>query len=99
MAAIEGVEAGQRGEVALGEVDHVDVVPDACAVPGRIVTAEHSNMGVPPDRYLHDVGHEVVGDSGGILADAAARVGADRVEIAQQNDPPSPFGGGDVTQH
>ena len=35
--------------------------------------------------HLGDVGHEVVGDAVGVLADEAGLVGADGVEVAQQS--------------
>ena len=35
--------------------------------------------------YLGDIGHEVIGDALGILADAARGVGAYGVEISQQH--------------
>ena len=47
-AAVELVERPERGEVALGEVDHVDVVADAGAVGGRVVVAEHHEVVARP---------------------------------------------------
>ena len=44
--------------------------------------------GVAGAASLLDEGHEVVGDALGILADEAALVRADRVEVAQQHDVP-----------
>ena len=38
--------------------------------------------------YLLDVGHEVVGDAVGVLADAAAGVRAHGVEVAQRHHVP-----------
>ena len=38
------------------------------------------------DSDLGDVGHKVVGDAVGVLADQAGRMGADGVEVAQQRN-------------
>ena len=64
----------------------MDVVPDARAVLGRIVVAEHVELFELADRDLRDVGHKVVGDAVGILADESALVRADGVEVAQNRD-------------
>jgi hypothetical protein len=44
------------------------------------------------------IGQQVVRDAGRVLADRAGPVGADRVEVAQQRDPPARLGRGDVAQ-
>lgn len=38
--------------------------------------------------YLTDEGHEVIGDTLGVFANAAARMGAHWIEVAEQNDIP-----------
>jgi len=51
------------------------------------------------DGDLGDVGHEVVGDAGGVLADASGRMRADRVEVAQLADAPTVVGSIKVIQN
>ena len=72
--------------MAAGQVDHVDVVAHAGAVMRGVVVAEDVQLLQLADGDLGDVGHEVVGDVVGVLADEAALVGADGVEVAQQRD-------------
>ena len=62
----------------------MDVVAYAGAVRGGIVVAEHMHLFQRAHGHLGDVGHEVIGDAVGVLADQAALVGADGVEVAQQ---------------
>ncbi len=93
-----GVERGQCGEVALGEVDHVDVVAHAGAVARGPVAAVHVEVGAPAHRHLHEERHEVVGDPAGILAELARGVGADRVEVAQHAHAPRRTGHGHVVE-
>ena len=70
--------------MAPGQVRHMDVVPNAGAVGGVIVITEDVQMIPPTHGYLRNEGHQVVGDAPGILADEAAAVGADGVEVAQE---------------
>ena len=81
------------------EVDDVDVVAHPGAVDRRVVVPEHPHEGVAPGGHLHDVGHQVVGDALGVLADAAAGVGADRVEVPQGQEPPARVAGRRVDEH
>ena len=79
----------ERAQVAEGQIDHVDVVADPGAVAGGPVAAVDVELGQAAHRHLGDVGHQIVGNAAGILADPAAGVGADRVEIAEQRQPPA----------
>mmetsp|Transcript_8723 Transcript_8723/g.28817 ORF Transcript_8723/g.28817 Transcript_8723/m.28817 type:complete len:374 (+) Transcript_8723:809-1930(+) len=79
----------ERRQVTLGQVDHVDVVPHAGAVLGRVVRAVDGEVRPLPDRDLLDVGHQVVWDPLRRLADLARAVGADRVEVAEQDHVPA----------
>ena len=82
----------QGGEVPVGEVNHVDVVAQAGAVRGGVVVAEHHQLFAAADGHLGDEGHQVVGDALRVFADPAGRVGAHRVEVAQQGDVPAVVG-------
>ena len=82
------VHPGKCRHVALGEVDHVDVVTHAGAVGGGVVVAKDLYGLELAHGHLRHVGHEVVGDALGILADESRRVRADGVEVAEQHDVP-----------
>ena len=69
--SVGGGERLERGDVAGGEVLDVDVVAHAGAVGGVVVVAEDLQLVAPADRHLGDVGHQVVGDAGRVLADRA----------------------------
>ncbi len=77
--------------MALGQIHHVDVIPDAGAVVGGVVVAIDAELFPAADGGLGDVGHQVIGNAPGILADQAALVGADGVEIPQQHHAPLPI--------
>ena len=55
----------------VGQIGDVDVVAHAGAVGGRVVIAKDVNLLQLADSDLGDVGHEVVGDAVGVLADEA----------------------------
>mmetsp|Transcript_22026 Transcript_22026/g.68117 ORF Transcript_22026/g.68117 Transcript_22026/m.68117 type:complete len:242 (-) Transcript_22026:231-956(-) len=85
--------------MALREVHHVDVVTHARAVRRGVVRAEDGELLAPPHRNLLHEGHEVVGDAARVLADAARRVRANWVEVAQQHDRPLLVGDGHVAHY
>ena len=62
----------------------MDVIAHAGAVGGGIVVAEDVHLFQLAHGHLGDVGHQVVGDAVGVLADQAGLVGTDGVEVAQQ---------------
>ena len=68
--------------MGVGQVLHVDVVPDGGAVGGVVVGAEHRDGRHPAERRLHHQWHEVEG-VGPVLADQAVGRRARRVEVAQ----------------
>ena len=74
--------------MSLGQVHHVDVVPDSGAVRGVVVVAEYGQVGSTTHGHLRHVGHEIVRGSVGVLADHSARVGADGVEVPEHRDAP-----------
>ena len=82
----------ERLQMAHREVDHVDVVAHAGAVVRLVVVAVDGQVLELAGRHLRDVGQEVVGDAVGVLAEQAAFVRADGVEVAQQRDAPRGIG-------
>ena len=65
------------------QVAHVDVVANTGAVGGGVIVAKDLNGLELTDGDLGDVRHQVVGDTLGILADQARRMGADGIEITE----------------
>ena len=70
--------------MAAGQVHDVDVVAHTGAVGGGVVVAEDVDFFQLADGDLGDVGHQVIGDAVGVLADEAGLVGTDGVEVTQQ---------------
>ena len=97
-AGFLGEEGFEGGDVGGGEVADVDVVAHAGAVGGGIVVAEDAEFGSFADGDLSDVGHEVVRDAVGVFADETGGVGADGVEVAEEDDAPLVVGVLDVGQ-
>ena len=69
-----------------GKIDDVDVVSDTSAVRSGIIVAKDIDEGQRANGDSGDVGHEVVGDPSGVLANEAGLVGADGVEVAEEDD-------------
>ena len=88
LATQAGNDVFHRRHVSLGQIHHMDVIPDAGAVGGRIVVAVDTELLPAADGHLGDVGHQVVGNAPGVFADHAAFVGADGVEVAQKHNAP-----------
>ena len=86
----------EGGHVTRCQVAHVDVVANTGAVGGGVIVAKDLNGLELTDGDLGDVRHQVVGDTLGILADQARRMGADGIEITEQHDVPLGVGGVDV---
>src|SRR3974390_186981 len=85
--------------MATREVDHVDIVAYSRAVARRIVTTKYSHLVANTYGDLSDVGHQVVRNPLWVLADQAARVCANGVEVPEQSDSPrSRAGSGDIPQ-
>ena len=55
--------------MAAGQVHDMDVVADAGTVGSGVVIAEDMDLFQLAHSHLGDVGHEVVGDAVGVLAD------------------------------
>ena len=70
----------------------MDIVAHARAIRGRIVVAADVEALELADGDLSDIGHEVAGDSVGILADAPALVRADGIEVAKDGHAPLAVG-------
>ena len=70
----------------------------AGAVRGVVVDAEHHELLAAPHGHLGDERDQVVGDALGVLADAAGRVRAHGVEVAQQGDVPAAVRGAQVRE-
>ena len=70
--------------MAAGQIHHVDVVAHAGAVRGGIVVAKDMHLFQLAHGHLGDIGHEVIGDAVGVLADEAGLVRTNGVEVAQQ---------------
>ena len=79
-----------------GQIAHVDVVAHTGAVGCGVVVAKDLNGLELAHGNLRDIGHQVVGDALGILADQARRMGADGIEITEQHNVPLGVGGVNV---
>ena len=101
-AQVKDLDAGlavhpvKGGNVTRGQIAHVDVVAHAGAVGGGVVVAKDLNGLELAHGDLGDIGHQVVGDALGVLADQARRMSADGVEVTEQHDVPLGVGGVDV---
>ena len=84
-AAVRLLKLFERRDVSLGKIDHVDVVAHAGAVLRRVIVAENAEALELSDRDLRDIRDEIVRDAVRVLADHAALMRADRVEVAQNN--------------
>lgn len=78
----------------------MDVVMHARAIGGGPVAAEHLQLISASNRHLTHKGKEVVGDAQRVFPNAAGRMSANWVEIAQASDPPGVRGTGvEIIQH
>lgn len=99
LKALRLVQALKRLQMAERQVDDVDVVTHASTIRRRVVISPDFQLVAPADGDLSDERHQVVRDALWVFADQAAFVGADRVEVAQDADPPSRIGAVEVAQH
>jgi hypothetical protein len=81
-------EVGERGDMACCEVHDVNVVAHARPVWRGVVVAEHVDARAHVERDFGQNRNQVVRCRGGRLADLPAGMGACRIEVAQQADPP-----------
>ena len=72
--------------MAAGQVNDVDVVAHAGTVGRGVVVAKDVDFFQLADSHLGDVGHEVVGDAVGVLANEAGGMRTDGVKVAQHGD-------------
>ena len=86
----------QGSQVAVYQVHNVDVVADTGAIRGVVVIPKYAEVGALAMGNLSDIGHEVVGDAVGALANKTAGVGPYRVEVAQADEVPLVIGLGHV---
>mmetsp|Transcript_19311 Transcript_19311/g.53709 ORF Transcript_19311/g.53709 Transcript_19311/m.53709 type:complete len:373 (+) Transcript_19311:111-1229(+) len=75
-------------DVTFDEIHDVKVISDARAVGSGVIVAEDGEEFAPAAGDLREVGHEVVRDAVGVLPDEAGFVGADGVEVPQEDDGP-----------
>ena len=81
------------GNVTLCEVDNVDIVAHAGAVRSGVVVAGNCEHVALAGSLIEHNRHKVVRNSVGILADKAALMRTNRIEIAQQYHCPGVVGG------
>ena len=67
----------------------MDVIPHACSIGSGLVTAKHLQCWSVANGHLAHKGEQVVGNTTGILTDAARGMGAYGVDITQSSDPPA----------
>ena len=72
-------------EMALGQIDDMQIVAAAGAVRCGIVVAEDRQLVQLTGRHAGDIGHEVVRDTVRVIAEQAGGMAADGVEVAQQH--------------
>ena len=82
--AAAGLQLADGAHMAPGQIHNMDVVTHTGAVRGGVVVAKDVHLFQLAHSHLGNVGHQVIGDAVGVLADQAALVGADGVEVAQQ---------------
>ena len=78
----------QGADMGAGEVNDMDIVAHSCAIGGVVVISKNSQFFTLAYGNLGDVGHQVIGDTVGILTYQAALVCADGVEVAEEYDVP-----------
>ena len=93
-AQIVNLQAGffidhlQSLDVTERQVYNMDIIADAGAVVCIIIVAKHTQLRPFADCNLRHIGHQIVGNAVGILADQAALVRTDRIKIPQKNHIP-----------
>ena len=91
-AEVEDLAAGvrlriaDRAQMALGQIDDVDIIAHAGTVRGVVVVAEDGQPFAAADGDLRDVGHQIVGNAVRVFSDQAGFVRADGVKVAEQHD-------------
>ena len=83
-----GAGVGHRRHMALGQIHHMDIIPDTGAIGGIVIVAENAEFLPAAHSHLGDKGHQIIGNTPGIFTDAAAFMGADGIEIPQKAHAP-----------
>jgi len=78
----------QGTDMGAGEVNDMDIVAHSCAIGGVVVVTKDSQFFALAYGNLGDVGHQVIGDTVGILTYQAALVCTDGIEVAEEYDVP-----------
>ena len=98
-SACASVQVRQGVDVSAGDVQDVNVVADAGAVPRRIVVAVDLQPLALAGGHLSDDRQQIRRGLQRRFAEMAARVGARRVEVAQDGNAPLRVGVVDIAQH
>ncbi len=77
----------------------MDIITHPGAIARGIIIAEHGKFIEFAYRHLCDVGHKIVGDIVGILANASAFMRTYRIKITEQGDVPVLSGGIYIAQN
>ena len=85
LCALAVKDALHGGNVGLGQVHDINIIPDACAVGRVVVIAEDAELRANADSRLCEVGYEVGRYAVGHFADDSRRMSADRIKVSQQN--------------
>ena len=103
-AEVERLRAGvvlgvlERLQVALGQIDDVQIVAQAGAVGRGIVVAENRQLFELSGGDAGDIGHQIVGNAVGILTQQTGFVRTDGVEVTQQDGGKFGIGRGVIAQ-
>ena len=87
-AEVDDLRAGVAGGIIAGfdmafcQIHNMDVIPHTGAVRGGVIIAKDGQLFQFTDRYFSDIRHQIVRDALRILADHAALMSADGVEVS-----------------
>ena len=76
--------------MAYSQIDPMDIIADPGSVRRCIVVAENRELGQLTNRHLRYIRYQIIENTIGIFAYPTAFMGADRIEITEQTDIPSP---------
>ena len=88
----------QSLQMANSQVHHMQVITLAGTVGGIIVATKYGQLFQLPGSHTPDVGHQVVGNTVGIVTQQAGCMGTDGVKVPQQNGTEVGMGGAVVGQ-
>ena len=74
--------------MGFSEIHHVDVIANASSIVSWVVVTKNLQSFAAPCRHLRHEREQVVGNAQGVLADSAAWVGANGVEVTQAGHAP-----------